>query len=44
METIVYPAMWNDRSDLIPNDVIAVSDKMLQYALPKADSMIRSQM
>ena len=44
MEIIVYPAMWNDRSDLIPNDVIAVSDKMLQYALPKADSMIRSQM
>ena len=44
MEIIVYPAMWNDRSDLIPNDVIAVSDKILQYALPKADSMIRSQM
>ena len=44
MEIIVYPAMWNDSSDLIPNDVIAVSDKMLQYALPKADSIIRSQM
>ena len=40
---IVYPAMWNEKSKLIPDDTVSISDKLLQYALPKADSVIRSQ-
>lgn len=42
-EIVAYPAMWNERSSLIPSNVVSVSDKLLQYALPKADSVIRAQ-
>lgn len=40
---IVIPAMWSKSYEQIPNDVIAVSDKLLKYALPKADAEIREQ-
>lgn len=40
-EIVVYPAMWNQYSSMISKGVIAVSDKLLKYALPKVDSMIR---
>lgn len=42
-EIVAYPAMWNERSPLIPSHVVSVSDKLLQYALPKADSVTRAQ-
>lgn len=42
-EIVAYPAMWNAHGRQIPNGVVAVSDKLLQYALPKADSVIREQ-
>ena len=37
-----YPAMWSEFSDLLPEDAISLSDKMLKYALPQADAKIRS--
>ncbi len=40
---LFYPAMWDENNELIPDDAVSVSDKLLQYALPKADSVIRSQ-
>lgn len=43
-EIVVIPSMWNERNSLVPNGVIVVSDKMLKYALPKADSQIREQL
>ena len=42
-EIVAYPAMWNRRNHKIPYGVIAVSDKLLTYALPLADSSIREQ-
>lgn len=42
-EIIVYPSMWNENSNLIPDNTVSISDKLLQYALPKAASVIRSQ-
>ena len=42
-EIVVYPAMWNEHNKRIPQGVVAVSDKLLKYALPKADSVIREQ-
>ena len=39
----VYPAMWNP-ADKIPSAEIAVPDKLIKYALPKADAIIRNQM
>lgn len=43
-EIIVYPAMWSEHNSRIPKNVVAVSDKLLKYALPKADSVIREQL
>ena len=43
-EIIAYPAMWSIYNRRIPNDVVAVSDKLLKYALPKADAVIREQL
>ena len=37
-----YPAMWSEFSDLLPENAISLSDKMLKYALPQADAKIRS--
>ena len=44
IEIIAYPDMWSRANSFIPFDVIAVSDKILQYALPKADSIIRDRL
>lgn len=43
-EIMVYPAMWSDNNSRISRNVVAVSDKLLKYALPKADSIIREQL
>lgn len=43
-EIMAVPAMWGEFSGLIPDGVIAVSDKLLKYALPKADAFIRSRL
>ena len=43
-EIIAYPAMWNVHNARIPYNVVAVSDKLLKYALPKADAVIRDQL
>lgn len=40
---MVLPAMWSKHYSEIPLNVITVSDKLLKYALPKADSEIRGQ-
>ena len=37
-----YPSMWSEFSDMLPEDAITLSDKMLKYALPMADAKIRS--
>lgn len=39
----VFPAMWNQRSSSIPANSIALSDKILKNALPKAYSIIRQR-
>lgn len=38
-----YPSMWSDTCDLLPANSINLSDKVLKYALPKADAFIRSR-
>lgn len=43
-EIVVYPAMWNKKNLGIPTNTISISDKLLRYALPKADAMIREQL
>ena len=43
-EIIAYPAMWSTQSQWIPYGAVAVSDRLLKYALPKADSVIRDQL
>lgn len=43
-EIIVYPAMWNKKNLGITTNTISISDKLLRYALPKADAMIREQL
>ena len=43
-EIMVLSAMWSKRYNEIPSNVIAVSDKLLKYALPKADAEIREQL
>lgn len=43
-EIVAYPAMWSRQNSRIPNNVVAVSDKLLKYALPKADAVIRDQL
>ncbi|MSV23732.1 DEAD/DEAH box helicase [Selenomonas sp. WCA-380-WT-3B 3/] len=43
-EIIAYPAMWSTQYIRLTTDgVVVVSDKLLKYALPKADSVIREQ-
>ena len=41
---MVLPAMWIKHYSEIPLNVITVSDKLLKYALPKADAIIRKQL
>jgi ATP-dependent helicase YprA (DUF1998 family) len=41
---LVVPAMWSKHYSEIPSNVITVSDKLLKYALPKADAVIREQL
>lgn len=41
---LVLPAMWSKHYSEIPSNVITVSDKLLKYALPKADAIIREQL
>ena len=43
-EIIAYPAMWSMQNSRLPNGAIVVSDKLLKYALPKADATIRDQL
>ncbi len=40
-EIVAYPAMWSEYSHMLPRSGVAVSDKMLKYALPKVDAIIR---
>lgn len=40
-EIVAYPAMWSEYSRMLPRSGVAVSDKMLKYALPKVDAIIR---
>lgn len=37
-----YPAMWCENSILLPAGTITLADKLLKYALPKADELIRN--
>lgn len=41
---MVLPAMWSKRYYKIPPNTVTVSDKLLKYALPKADAVIREQL
>lgn len=41
---VSYPAMWSDDSRLLPTETIAIADKLLKYALPKADEIIRAKL
>lgn len=43
-EIIAYPAMWSEHNSRIPADAVRISDKLLKYALPKADAVIREQL
>ena len=38
----VYPAMWRENNPLIPQNCIAVSDKLITNSMPKAYSIIRN--
>lgn len=40
---VAYPAMWSEDSILLSDGVIALADKLLKYALPKADEIIRAK-
>ena len=40
-EIYVYPSMWSENDSLIPDNSIAVSDKMIINSMPKAYSQIR---
>ena len=42
-EIVVYPAMWSETSDFLPQDAVCVSDRLLEYALPTADTEIRNR-
>lgn len=41
---MVLPAMWSKRYCKIPPNTVTISDKLLKYALPKADAVIREQL
>lgn len=41
---VVYPAMWSESSSLLPTGTITLADKLLKYALPKADDIIRTEL
>ena len=41
---MVVPAMWSKHYGEIPSNVITISDKLLKFALPKADAIIREQL
>lgn len=43
-EIVAYPAMWSEYSRMLPRSGVAVSDKMLKYALPKVDAIIRGML
>lgn len=43
-EIVAYPAMWSEYSDLLPRGAVAVSDKLLKYALPNVDALIRTKL
>ena len=44
-ELYIYPAMWNKKNrELIPNNVIAVSDKAVVDAMPYAYELIQSRL
>lgn len=40
---IVYPAMWSKDNILFTDRAIVLADRLLEYALPKADEMIREK-
>lgn len=40
-EIYVYPAMWKESNEIIPNGSIAISDKLIANSMPKAYSCIR---
>lgn len=42
-EIVAYPSMWNEYSSLLPENAITISDKLLKYALPKVDAIIRTK-
>lgn len=42
-KVVVYPAMWSEGSIFLPDGIIALADKLLKYALPKADEIIRAK-
>ena len=42
-QIVAYPAMWSEDSDLLPQDAICISDRLLEYALPTADAEIRKR-
>ena len=41
IELIVYPSMWSKTNSLLPGNAIAIPDRLLKYALPKVDEIIR---
>ena len=40
-EIVVQPAMWKMQDAFGNSDPIQVSDRLLKYALPKVDAIIR---
>lgn len=41
---VVLPAMWSKQYCKVSPNTITISDKLLKYALPKADALIREQL
>lgn len=41
IDLIAYPAMWSETNSLLPRNAIAIPDRLLKYALPKVDEIIR---
>lgn len=40
-EIVVYPSMWSKENSFLRSDAINIPDRLLKYALPKADSWVR---